>query len=456
MAGRRTASRRPGISIRGGETSEQPPLPSEFYIVPFTRDGVASGDLGSPLAAQSPPKLPQLTPSFIASLNGRPFTVSSTDGAGQWRVVVHPFPDGTGGLAIATSLNELGQTVNHLILIEVLIGAVVLVFMGGGGYVLIRRSLRPLVEVEHTAAAIAAGDLSQRVPQLHPRTEVGRLSGALNSMLAQVENAFAKERASQQQARASEDRMRRFVADASHELRTPLTSIRGFAELHRMGAAPDEVDVKRIMRRVEDEAARMGLLVEDLLLLARLDQQRPLEQTSVDLLAIASDVVHDARVVAPTRSIDLQVHTVAPPIVRGDESRLRQVVHNLMTNAITHTPDGTPVTVILSTYAGARPHAVIDVADAGPGLTQEQAAHVFERFYRTDDSRSRTAGGTGLGLSIVAGIVAAHGGRVTIESRPGEGAIFRVELPLAVDDSAAPDAAAEAADTSDGAEELAT
>jgi two-component system OmpR family sensor kinase len=200
-----------------------------------------------------------------------------------------------------------------------------------------------------------------------------------------------------------------------------------------MGAAPDAADVTRLMRRVEDEASRMGLLVEDLLLLARLDQQRPLERAPVDLLELAGDVVHDARVVAPARSIDLQVHTASPPVVIGDESRLRQVVHNLMTNAITHTPDGTPVTVILATYNGDRPRAVIDVADAGPGLTDEQAARAFERFYRADSSRSRGAGGTGLGLSIVAGIVAAHGGRVTIESREGEGAVFRVELPLATD-----------------------
>jgi two-component system, OmpR family, sensor kinase len=424
-----------GAGFRGGAggvgSPSAPRLPSQFYVVGFSATGVASTPEDALLSAQSPPKLPKLTTSFIASLGGRPFTVSSKNGTTSWRVVAHPLPDGTGGVAIATSLSDVDHTVDHLIFIEVLIGGIVLILMGGGGYLLIKRSLRPLVAVEHTAAAIAAGDLSQRVPKLHPRTEVGHLSQALNSMLTQIEDAFAQERASQQQARASEDRMRRFVADASHELRTPLTSIRGFAELHRMGATTDEADVKRLMRRVEDEAARMGLLVEDLLLLARLDQQRPLAQAPVDLLEIAGDVVHDARVIAPSREIDLQVHAAVLPIVLGDESRLRQVVHNLMTNAITHTPEGSPVTLVLSTYDDDVPRAVIEVADAGPGLTEEQSARVFERFYRADTSRSRSAGGTGLGLSIVAGIVAAHGGRVTIESQEGEGAVFRVELPLA-------------------------
>jgi two-component system, OmpR family, sensor kinase len=427
----------PGGGLAGGGSSElgdnngqRPRLPSQFEVIPFTSSGVAGSLYSSPLGSQSPPKLPALTTAKIVSLDGKPFTVSSADGRSSWRVVAQSLPDGS-GVAIATSLSDLDQTVDHLVLIEMLIGAVVLLFMGGGGYVLIKRSLRPLEAVEHTAAAIAAGDLTQRVPQLHRRTEVGRLSTALNGMLTQIEGAFTQERAAREQARASEDRMRQFIADASHELRTPLTSIRGFAELHRMGAATETAEVRRLMRRVEDEAARMGVLVEDLLLLARLDQQRPMEQTPVDLLDIARDVVHDARAVAPSRSISLNVRAVAPPVVLGDESRLRQVVHNLMANAIAHTPADTPIAVILSTYDGDRARAVIEVADSGPGLTDEQAQRVFERFYRADTSRSRAAGGTGLGLSIVAGIVSAHGGSVTVESREGDGAVFGVELPLA-------------------------
>jgi two-component system OmpR family sensor kinase len=342
--------------------------------------------------------------------------------------------DGSGSVAVATSLSDLNHTVMHLVLIESLIGVVVLVLIGSAGWLLIRRSLRPLVTVEHTAAAIAAGDLSQRVPEGSQRTEVGRLSRALNGMLAQIEGAFAHERRSEQQARASEQRMRRFVADAGHELRTPLTSIRGFAELYRMqGESPPE-DLPRMMQRIEAEATRMGVLVEDLLVLARLDQQRPLEQTTVDILAIAHDAVHDARLLAPDRAIDLTVDGTLAPLVTGDEARLRQVVHNLMSNALVHTPGGSPITVAVSTD-GAAEQAVLAVSDRGSGIDDADTDRVFERFYRADTSRSRQAGGNGLGLSIVAGLVAAHGGSVAVADREGGGATFAMSLPLQIDRS---------------------
>lgn len=423
---RTTQGGQSGTTDSSGGGQDEPP--SQFFFAAYDATGQFEGSLQQYGKASSP-KIPKLASLPTAKLEGKPFTVRASKGSSQWRVAIHPSPDG-GFIAIAASLSDLDHTVGRLILLEVLIGAGVLILLAGGGYLLIRSSLRPLVAVEHTAAAIAAGDLSQRVPELHPNTEVGRLSGALNGMLAQIESAFGKERESQQQARASEERMRRFVADASHELRTPLTSIRGFAELHRMGAATDADEVQRMMRRIEDEAARMGLLVEDLLLLARLDQQRPLERHPVDLLAIASDTVHDAQRVDPERSIALEAHTGVPPVVTGDEARLRQVLSNLMGNALTHTPAGTPITVTVTSDEDAH-IATVSVADTGPGLTDEDAARVFERFYRADPARNRNAGGTGLGLSIVAGLVAAHGGTVTVDSAPGDGATFRVELPLA-------------------------
>jgi two-component system OmpR family sensor kinase len=254
-------------------------------------------------------------------------------------------------------------------------------------------------------------------------------------MLTKIETAFAERAASEQAARSSEERMRRFVADASHELRTPLTTIRGFAELYRQGAVGEEAEVARIMRRIEDEAKRMGVLVEDLLLLARLDQERPLARIPVDLLALTGDAVHDTRALAPDRSVRLEVGaTDPPPVVLGDEARLRQVLTNLLANAVRHTPAGTPVTVTVCTGTGSRtgqPAVILTVADEGPGLSPEAAARVFERFYRADPSRNRRDGGTGLGLAIVAALVAGHGGTVDVQSSPGAGACFRVELPLA-------------------------
>ncbi|MFI6511711.1 ATP-binding protein [Streptosporangium sp. NPDC050855] len=345
--------------------------------------------------------------------------------SGDWRVRTVPTQDGS--LVVAVDMGEVHQIVGQLALVEVLGGSGLVLMLAGAGVLIIRRSLRPLEEIERTAEAIAAGDLSRRVPDADPRTEVGRLGRSLNGMLAQIEAAFQARSESESSARRSEERMRRFVADASHELRTPLTSIRGFAEFYRQ--APG-IDAAPLMRRVESEAVRMGLLVDDLLMLARLDQQRPLVMRPVDLLAIAADAVHDARILAPEREIGLSVDGSAL-IVSGDEVRLRQVVGNLMTNALTHTPAGTPVRVALS---GENDMALIEVADEGPGLTAEQRERVFERFYRADSARGRRApedGGSGLGLSIVAAMVEAHGGDVAVESEPGKGATFRVFLPLA-------------------------
>ena len=333
---------------------------------------------------------------------------------------------------------------------------------------LVRANLRPLVDIEETAGEIADGHLNRRVPERDPRTEIGSLGRSLNIMLSQIETAFHAREESEAAAHHSEERMRRFVADAGHELRTPLTAIRGFAEYYRQrgglvphwdrrapaptaagaggavspgpgrgmdGLTPEDLD--RLMQRVEKEAARMGLLVEDLLLLARLDQQRPLARQPVDLLSLAGDAVHDARLLAPARTVDLSVQPGAAFLVIGDEPRLRQVIGNLMSNALTHTPDGTPIEVSIGSgtldprLPDSPPAVTLDVTDHGPGMTSEQAHRVFERFYRTDQARTRATGGSGLGLAIVNALVSAHGGVASVRTAPGKGATFRIALPLA-------------------------
>ena len=357
-----------------------------------------------------------------------PVTIASADDSEvRWRAVTVGGPNGE-LITVAIDLSDIQSTVRSLLWLQAGIGAAVLVILGVVGYWVVQRSLQPLVEIEATAAAIAEGRLDSRVPQGDPRTEVGQLALALNGMLSQIQRAVASSGASAETARISEDRMRRFITDASHELRTPLTTIRGFAELYRQGAAKD---VEMLMSRIESESRRMGGLVEDLLLLAQLDAQRPLERTRVDFLALASDAVHDAQSIAPTRRITLEVlEGPGTPEVLGDEARLRQVLGNLMANALQHTPATTRIAVRVGTVGD---EAVLEVSDEGPGLETVDAQRVFERFYRTDSSRTRASGGTGLGLSIVDSLVRAHDGRVSVVTAPGRGCRFRVTLPRIVD-----------------------
>jgi|HubBroStandDraft_1064217.scaffolds.fasta_scaffold12641_2 two-component system OmpR family sensor kinase len=418
-----------------------------------------------------------------------PITVGGADGT-RWRVVSKTGslfnPSGspfTGTIIVGINVTNVYQTIGELSLIDLIISCVLLLALAIVAIAVIRASMRPLTDIEQTAQAIAAGDLTRRVPERDPRTEVGRLGRSLNTMLSHVETAFRARTASEEAARRSEEaarrsareasrseeRMRRFIADASHELRTPLTAIRGYAEYYRQrgGAGPigasklaadlapgtpapqDAVipadgrlaiaDLDHMIYRVEQEAKRMGVLVDDLLLLARLDQQRPLDLRTVDLLAIGADALHDARVIAPKRTINLTVGSPQAALVIGDEVGLRQVVGNLMSNAMTHTPEGSPIdiTIRVGQLANGRspaegePEVILQVTDHGPGLTADQQEHVFERFYRTDRARSRTAGGTGLGLAIVAAIIDAHHGKVWVDSQPGSGATFGFALPLA-------------------------
>jgi two-component system, OmpR family, sensor kinase len=365
------------------------------------------------------PELPALPAGEAARLGLRPFTVDDAGGDGQWRVVAVPLRAAgePATLLVAADLGPLDDTVDRLVVFQVLLGALVLGGVGALGLVLVRSSLRGLVEVEQAATAVAGGRLDSRVPERHPATELGRLGRSFNRMVSQVQAAFAARE-------ASEQRLRRFVADASHELRTPLTSIRGFAELYRQGAVREPEDVARALGRIEDEAVRMSGLVEDLLTLARLDEQRPLDLVDVDLAVVAADAVHDARAVQPSREVVLDVH--GPVVVRGDDARLRQVAANLLTNALQHTPAEAAVRVTVRRDDDV---VVLEVADEGPGMPPDAAARVFERFYRADASRTRASGGSGLGLSIVSSIVTAHGGRVELDTQVGRGAVFRVVLP---------------------------
>jgi len=449
-------------------------------------------EIGTPgQARQSLPALPT-SEGWAGIVVPTLVTTPAQSGSDTWRVIAKTYTyqavSSTGGtqqvtgtLVVGTDLGNINATVRRIAYFDMIVGAVIVLVLALVGVAAVRANLRPLDEIEETAEAIADGHLDRRVPERDPRTEIGRLGRSLNSMLSQIETAFHAREESEAAAHRSEERMRRFIADAGHELRTPLTAIRGFAEYYRQrgglvphwdrdeqakaatsatgfvhpqggsggldssgrgaggvaggGLTPDDLD--RLMQRVEKEAARMGLLVEDLLLLARLDQQRPLARQPVDLLSLAGDAVHDARLLAPARTVDLSVQPGAAFLVIGDEPRLRQVIGNLMSNALTHTPDGTPIEVSIGSgtldprLPSSSPAVTLDVTDHGPGMTPEQAHRVFERFYRTDQARTRATGGSGLGLAIVNALVAAHGGVASVRTAPGQGATFRIALPLA-------------------------
>ena len=383
-------------------------------------------DAGGAVLAHVTPGLPAgetapAAPALPAAMKaGERRTVGAAQGSDlRYRTVAAATPGG--GLTIAAvPLSDVDATLSQLLLIEALVFGAVLLALGAGAWWIVRVGLRPLDAIGVTAGAIAAGDLSRRVEHAEPRTEVGRLGLSLNAMLARLETAFAERR-------ASEDRLRRFLADASHELRTPLASIRGYAELFRIGAAAQPEDLAKAMARIEDESARMGVLVEDLLVLARLDEIREQRRAPVDLVALAGDAVDDARAVAPDRAIELDAAD-GTVVVDGDAGQLRQVLANFMRNALVHTPAGTRVEVSVAARDG---HATLAVRDFGPGLPTGEPSELFDRFWRADPGRGRGRAGAGLGLAIVAAIVAAHGGRVQAADAAGGGARFEVTLPLA-------------------------
>jgi two-component system OmpR family sensor kinase len=345
-----------------------------------------------------------------------PFTVDAKSGSAGYRALALPSPIGT-TLVLALSLRDVDASVHRLVLVEIIATASVIAILGLVTFWALRLGVRPIKQMTATATAIAAGDLSQRVTKSRHGTEAGELGDALNTMMARIEHAF-------ELRAASEARLRQFVADASHELRTPVTTIRGYAELYRHGGLDQADELAQAMRRTEQESVRMGALVDDLLLLAHLDEGRPLDRDPVDLGVLAVDAAADARAVAPDRVIE--AHLTEGVTVDGDEDRLRQVLGNLVGNALVHSPADAAITVRVGAI-GSR--AIVEVHDGGPGMEPALAARAFERFSRADASRSRAAGGTGLGLAIVKAIAQAHGGWVSLSSAPGEGTTVRVELP---------------------------
>jgi len=397
-------------------------LPAQFLVESVGADGKI-------LTEETPPHAPAGPRLSAAQLrdDNSPFNASAAGSPGHtWRVLVVPLSGGRHAV-IAFSLDDLNSTVTRLEIADALAGAVAIAVLAGLGLPLVRASLAPLGRIEATAAAIAAGDLSQRIDHPSRDTEVGRLADALDIMLGRIEAAYQARAEGETRAVRSEDRMRQFVADASHELRTPLTSVRGLAEFGlQQGDAASPGELLRLMALIQHEASRMGRLVEDLLVLAKFDTDRPLDRRHVDLASIAAQAVQAARIVNPGRPITLRAGD--PVIVHADTERLRQIIDNLIGNATQHTPPQSPVTVSVISTPGT---GEIIVADNGPGMTAEQAAHIFERFYRTDGARSRARGGTGLGLSIAASLAAAHGGDITVDTKPGQGAAFHVHLPLA-------------------------
>ena len=394
-------------------------VPTSISLTLIGPAGIVLGQIGGDLnSTEITSYLQSLTPEQVIERGNKPFTIEAPQS--DFRVIAQRLPTGLGTVVVAQSFEDIDRTLLRLQGLFILIGLVMILFIALASRKVITVGLRPLATVEATAERIAEGDLTARLPDIKPNTEVGRLVNTLNMMLGRIEESFA--------ARVdSESKLRRFVADASHELRTPITAIRGFAELHRQGAVTGEEKTKELIGRIENESKRMGSLVEDLLLLARLDQSREMKAEPVNLSKLVSDAVESARAAGPNHSVNFS-NSDEEIYALGDNDRIHQVVANLLANARTHTPAGTKIDVsVIQSEDGVR----IRIADNGPGLSERDQSRIFERFYRADASRVRTDGeGTGLGLSIVDAVMRAHAGQVSVESELGKGAAFTLFFPI--------------------------
>lgn len=394
-------------------------VPTSTSVTLIGPAGVVLGQIGGDLnTTEITSYLRSITPAQVKAKENKPFTIEAPES--DFRVIAQPLPSGLGIVVVARSFEDVDRTLQRLQGLFVLIGFAMIFFIALASRKVIKVGLRPLATVEATAERIAEGDLTARLPDVKPNTEVGRLVNTLNTMLGKIEESFS--------ARvASESKLRRFVADASHELRTPITAIRGFAELHRQGAVSGEANTKELLGRIEGESKRMGSLVEDLLLLARLDQSREMKSDPVNLTNLVADAVASARAAGPNHVVRFE-KPVEEIYALGDNDRIHQVVANLLANARTHTPSGTTIDVsVAQSEDGVR----VRITDNGPGLSKQDQERIFERFYRADSSRVRQDGeGTGLGLSIVDAVMRAHAGQVSVESELGKGAAFTLFFPL--------------------------
>jgi two-component system, OmpR family, sensor kinase len=383
---------------------------SDLYVADVDTDGSRTEFIASRLAIDRAPRFPTI-PTSANGPNPQFATVRSVSGGGSWRVAVVTPRDRRTKLLVGLPLDRVEETTSKLRWFLLAAAASVLATLGLAAWWIVRLGLRPIAEVTSVADAIASGERDRRANESNPRTEAGSLAHSLNSML--------------DERHAAEDRLRRFVADASHELRTPIAAIRGFADLRRAGGLTDEESVDQAMRRIGQESHRMGDLVDDMLLLASLDQRRPLHLTVVDVVAIAVDAKVDAAVTHPLRTVSVVVP--ATLTAKADEARLRQVVSNLVSNALSHA--GADAVTTIAAHQGEAGICVIEVSDDGCGMDTETAAHAFDRFWRGDPSRVRRRGGAGLGLSIVSAIVDAHGGTISLHTGRGLGTRVRVVLP---------------------------
>ncbi|TAN20286.1 MAG: sensor histidine kinase [Actinomycetota bacterium] len=440
------------IGILGRQNASSIQAPSPVLLVVYGSNGSVAFVRYNQLGSIKEPTIPSLAKATSLASGKDYFFLRTNGGDGGFRAGLAALPNSEGHVLGAVSLDEYNSTISHLKFLDLVVGLIVLLALVSMTYVVVRFGMRPLDEMEQAADEIAQGNLSLRINSDHAASEISRLGAAFNGMLGKIQQAFTQVQESERLSQSSQEQLRRFVADAGHELRTPLTSIMGYSELLQKEIDGDRELAERSAKRILQESRRMSGLVEELLLLANLDQRRPVKFERVDVIALVADCVQDARVIQPERDVRLEPigmtengNWLQPVYTLGDEENLRQAISNLVNNALLHTPRDTAIVVRVGTVSAPGSgseldRVVIEVEDYGPGIKADALEHLFERFYRVDDNRGFKHGGFGLGLSVVESVVKAHDGGVTVRSVEGKGSCFRVDLrsyhskPLTVTD----------------------